>query len=48
MALQIRGTPAYFINGVATSTAGNLSPQYLDMAIGIELGRSAGAPALIR
>ena len=37
MAAKITGTPAYFVNGVNTSSSGNLSPAYLEMAIKIEM-----------
>jgi protein-disulfide isomerase len=40
IALKIGGTPAYYVNGVAISTSGNLPPEYLDMAIRIELKRA--------
>jgi uncharacterized membrane protein/protein-disulfide isomerase len=40
IALKIGGTPAYYLNGVALSTNGNLPPEYLDLAIKIELGKA--------
>jgi uncharacterized membrane protein/protein-disulfide isomerase len=41
-ALKIGGTPVYYLNGVLTSAHGFLPPEYLDMAIKIELGKAGG------
>jgi uncharacterized membrane protein/protein-disulfide isomerase len=41
-ALKFKGTPAYYVNGVDTSASGYLPPEYLDMAIRIELGKGRG------
>ena len=41
--LKINATPTFFVNGVRTTdaTGGNLPPQYLDLAIKLELNKAA-------
>jgi len=53
--VTIPTTPTYFVNGVRTTVTErgaafgqNLPPEYLDMAIKIELGRSSGGPVVNR
>lgn len=43
-ALQINSTPTYFINGVKLPTGQWLNPEFFELAIQIELKRTAAAP----
>jgi protein-disulfide isomerase len=43
-ALQIAGTPTYFINGVRIPSARLIAPEYFDLAIQLELKRASAPP----
>jgi protein-disulfide isomerase len=43
-ALQIAGTPTYFINGVRIPSARLIAPEYFELAIQLELKRASAPP----